>query len=30
MPGVCTLATTGVSTNTCTESSLYSGITVKF
>jgi hypothetical protein len=30
MPGVCTLATTGVSTNTCTESSLYSGVTVKF
>jgi hypothetical protein len=30
MPGVCTLAATGVSTNTCTESSFYSGITVKF
>jgi hypothetical protein len=30
MPGVCTLAATGVSTNTCTESSLYSGVTVKF
>jgi hypothetical protein len=28
-PGVCTLAG-GVSTNSCTESSLYSGITVKF
>jgi len=27
-PGVCTVA--GVSTNSCTESSLYSGITVKF
>jgi len=30
MPGVCTLATTGQSTHSCTESSLYSGITVKF
>jgi hypothetical protein len=30
MPGVCTLASTGQSTNSCTESSLYSGITVKF
>jgi hypothetical protein len=29
-PGVCTLAATGQSTNTCTESSIYSGITVKF
>src|ERR1700712_246263 len=29
-PGVCTLAATGVSTNTCTESSIYSGVTVKF
>jgi hypothetical protein len=29
-PGVCTLASTGQSTNSCTESSLYSGITVKF
>jgi hypothetical protein len=29
-PGVCTLAATGVSTNSCTESSLYSGVTVKF
>jgi hypothetical protein len=29
MPGVCTLAATGVSTNTCTESSFYSGVTVK-
>jgi hypothetical protein len=28
--GVCTLAATGVSTNSCTESSLYSGVTVKF
>ncbi|SRR5260221_7266502 len=30
MPGVCTLAATGASTNACTESSLYSGVTVKF
>jgi hypothetical protein len=30
MPGVCTLAANGVSTNTCTESSVYSGVTVKF
>jgi hypothetical protein len=30
MPGVCTLAANGVSTHSCTESSLYSGITVKF
>ena len=30
MPGVCTLAATGQSTHSCTESSLYSGITVKF
>jgi hypothetical protein len=30
MPGVCTIAATGVSTNTCTENSLYSGVTVKF
>ena len=30
MPGVCTLAANGVSTNTCTESSFYSGVTVKF
>jgi hypothetical protein len=30
MPGVCTIAATGVSTNTCTESSIYSGVTVKF
>jgi hypothetical protein len=29
-PGVCTIAGTGQSTNSCTESSLYSGITVKF
>lgn len=29
-PGVCTLAATGVSTNSCTESSIYSGVTVKF
>ena len=30
MPGVCTLAANGVSTNSCTESSVYSGVTVKF
>src|SRR5437016_4486028 len=30
MPGVCTLATSGQSTHSCTESSLYSGISVKF
>ena len=30
MPGVCTIAATGQSTNSCTESSLYSGVTVKF
>jgi hypothetical protein len=30
MPGVCTLAVNGASTHSCTESSLYSGITVKF
>jgi hypothetical protein len=30
MPGVCTLFANGVSTNTCTESSVYSGVTVKF
>jgi hypothetical protein len=29
-PGVCTLAATGASTHSCTESSLYSGVTVKF
>jgi hypothetical protein len=29
-PGVCTIAATGVSTNSCTESSVHSGITVKF
>ena len=29
-PGVCTLAANGASTNSCTESSLYSGVTVKF
>jgi hypothetical protein len=29
-PGVCTIASTGQSTNSCTESSVYSGITVKF
>jgi hypothetical protein len=30
MPGVCTLAANGASTHSCTESSLYSGVTVKF
>jgi hypothetical protein len=30
MPGVCTVAGTGQSTNSCTESTVYSGITVKF
>ena len=30
MPGVCTIAATGASTHSCTESSLYSGVTVKF
>src|ERR1700730_5846669 len=29
-PGVCTLAATGASTHTCTESSLYAGVTLKF
>jgi hypothetical protein len=29
-PGVCTLATTGASTHTYTESSLYAGVTLKF
>lgn len=29
-PGVCTLASTGQSTNSCTESTVYTGITVKF
>jgi hypothetical protein len=29
-PGVCTLAATGASTHSCTESSLYTGVTVKF
>ena len=29
-PGVCTLATTGQSTNSCTESTVYAGVTVKF
>jgi hypothetical protein len=29
-PGVCTVAATGQSTNTCTESTVYTGITVKF
>lgn len=30
MPGVCTIAATGQSTNTCTESTVYGGVTVKF
>jgi hypothetical protein len=30
MPGVCTLAATGQSTNSCTESTVYGGVTVKF
>jgi hypothetical protein len=30
MPGVCTVAGTGQSTHSCTESTVYSGITVKF
>ncbi|WP_316228236.1 MULTISPECIES: hypothetical protein [unclassified Bradyrhizobium] len=30
MPGVCTVAATGQSTNSCTEKTVYSGITVKF
>ncbi len=29
-PGVCVLAGTSISTNTCTESTVYTGITVKF
>jgi hypothetical protein len=29
-PGVCTLAATGASTHSCTETSLYTGVTVKF
>jgi hypothetical protein len=30
MPGVCTVAATGQSTNSCTESTVYTGVTVKF
>jgi hypothetical protein len=30
MPGVCTLAATGQSTNSCTESTVYTGVTMKF
>jgi hypothetical protein len=30
MPGVCTIAATGQSTNSCTESTVYTGVTVKF
>jgi len=29
-PGVCTIAATGQNTNTCTESTVYGGVTVKF
>jgi hypothetical protein len=29
-PGVCTIAATGESTNSCTESTVYAGVTVKF
>ena len=29
-PGVCTVAATGQSTNSCTESTVYGGVTVKF
>jgi hypothetical protein len=29
-PGVCTIAATGASTNSCTESTVYAGVTVKF
>jgi hypothetical protein len=29
-PGVCTIAGTGQSTNSCTESTVYAGVTVKF
>src|SRR2546421_7269378 len=29
-PGVCTIAATGASTNSCTESTVYTGITLKF
>jgi hypothetical protein len=29
-PGVCTIAATGQSTNSCTESTVYTGITLKF
>ena len=30
MPGVCTIAATGQSTNSCTESTVYGGVTLKF
>ena len=30
MPGVCTLAANGQSTNSCTELTVYGGVTVKF
>ncbi|WP_076866120.1 hypothetical protein [Bradyrhizobium mercantei] len=29
-PGICTIAATGQNTNTCTESTVYAGITMKF
>jgi hypothetical protein len=29
-PGICTVAATGQSTNSCTESSVYTGVTMKF
>jgi len=29
-PGICTIAATGASTNSCTESTVYAGITAKF
>jgi hypothetical protein len=29
-PGICTIAATGQSTNSCTESSVYTGVTLKF
>jgi hypothetical protein len=29
-PGVCVLAGTTISTNTCTENTVYAGVTVKF
>jgi len=29
-PGVCTIAATGQSTNSCTENTFYTGVTLKF